>query len=84
MDKKIVVVAPGAQGQNEGREATIHPGNTAADVLRAAGFDPSQYQLQRKQGDAVTSIAATDDLFAKVNEGEKLYVVSTKMAVGRA
>lgn len=37
MEKHITLIIPAAEGDaGEGRDGTIHPGTTAADVLRAA------------------------------------------------
>lgn len=82
MDKTINVIIPGAEGQTVGHDATIHPGTTAADVLRAAGKDPSRWQLQRKQGEGFVSLGANEDIFAKVESGEKVFAAPSDMTVG--
>lgn len=83
MDKTINVIIPGAEGQTVGHDATIHPGTTTAEVLRAAGKDPSRWQLQRKQGESFVSLGANDDIFAKVESGDKLFASPTDLTVGR-
>lgn len=82
MEKTITVIIPGAEGQTEGRDATIAPGTKAAEVLRAAGKDPGRWQLQRKQGEGFISLAASEDLFAKVQNGEKVFAAPSDMTVG--
>jgi len=82
MDKPITVIVPGTEGQSEGRDAMIHAGTTAADLLRAAGKDPTRWQLQRKQGESFVSMAANEDVFAKVENGEKVFAAPSDMTVG--
>ena len=51
-------------------------------MLRAAGKDPARWQLQRKQGEGFVSLAANEDIFAKVENGEKLFAAPSDMTVG--
>jgi len=82
MDKTITLIIPGAGDEAEARDATIQPGMTAAQLLQAAGKDPSRWQLQLKRGEGFVSLASQDNLFDQVQKGEKVFAVPKDMVVG--
>lgn len=82
MDKPITLVIPGTGDEAEARDAQVSQGTTAADVLQAAGKNPQEWQLQLKRGDGFLSLSDRDDLYAKANEGEKVFAVPKTMVVG--
>jgi hypothetical protein len=82
MDKTINLIIPGAGDEAEARNAAIQPGARAADVLRAAGKDPSQWQLQLKRGEGFVSLGSQDDVYEQAHEGEKVFAVPSNMVVG--
>jgi hypothetical protein len=82
MDKQITLVIPGTGEEAEARDAQVAPGTTAADLLRAAGKNPQEWQLQVKRGDSFTSLSDRDDVSARANEGEKVFAVPKNMVVG--
>ena len=82
MDKNITVIIPGAGEEAEARDAPIRPGTTASELLRAAGKDPANWQLQLKRDDGFVSVAAQDDIYKQAAEGEKLFVVPKNIVVG--
>jgi len=76
MEKHIVVKVAGAA---EPREATIHPGTTAADLLEALGLGRN---LLLTQDPAGTPFGADESLWDKTADGAKLYAVPP-MEVGK-
>lgn len=83
MDKQVTVIFPATEGEAaEGRDAPIQPGTTAADLLRAAGRDPQNWQLQLKRGNGFVSLGGQDDLYRQVENGEKVFVVPKDIVVG--
>lgn len=82
-EKRITVVIPGAGEDVEARDATIKPGTTAAEVLRAAGKDAQSWQLQlRREGGEFVSLSGRDDVCAQVKDGEKVFAVPKDIVVG--
>lgn len=82
MEKTITLIIPGAGDAAEARDATIQPGMTAAQLLQAAGKDPTRWQLQLKRGEGFVSLAGQDDLYRQVENGEKVFAVPKDMVVG--
>lgn len=83
MDTKTVwLIVPGAGEEAEGRDATVQPGHTAADLLRAADKDPSDWMLQLQRDGEFLSMSGTDDVYAHVKDREKLHIVAKNMVVG--
>lgn len=82
MRKTVTLIVPGAGEEAEARDAALEPGNTAADLLRAAGKNPDDWQIQLRRGDAFTSVSSREDLFGKVEDHEKVFVVPNTMVVG--
>lgn len=82
MDKNITLIIPGAGEEAEARDAPIRPSTTAGELLRAAGKDPANWQLQLKRGDGFVSVATQDDVYQQVAEGEKVFVVPKDIVVG--
>jgi hypothetical protein len=83
MDKQITLIFPAAEGEAaEGRDAPIRPGTAAADLLRAAGKDAQNWQLQLKRGNGFVSLSGQDDLYKQVENGEKVFVVPKDIVVG--
>ncbi len=84
MEKQITLVIPGTGDEAEARDAPISPGTTAADLLQAANKNPQEWQLQLKRGDSFTSLSDREDVFARANDGEKIFAVPKKMVVGQS
>ena len=82
MPKKITLVVPGAGDGSEARDAPIERGNTADDLIRAAGKDVGRWQIQLRRGEEYVSVSGRDELFSKVDEGEKVFLVPKDMVVG--
>ena len=82
MDKQVTLIIPGAGDEAEARDAPIKPGTTVADLLRAAGMDPARWQIQLKRGDGFRSLSGRDNLYAAVEDGEKVYAVPKDIVVG--
>ncbi|MFQ5859207.1 MAG: hypothetical protein ACE5LU_26705 [Anaerolineae bacterium] len=82
MEKTITLIIPGAGDEAEARDAPIGPGTTAADILRAAGKDPQNWQLQLKRGDGFVSLSGQDDVHKQVENGEKVFAVPKDIVVG--
>jgi hypothetical protein len=80
--KRVTLVVPGAGDAAEARDAEISPGVTAVEVLRAADMDPQEWQLQVKQGNGSISLSAQDDLYQRVQNGDKVFAVPKTMTVG--
>ncbi len=81
-NKHVVLVVPGAGDAAEARDAEISAGVTAAEVLQAAGMNPQNWQLQVKQGNGFISLSAQDDLYQRVQNGDKLFAAPTDIVVG--
>jgi hypothetical protein len=82
MDKNITLVIPGTGDEATAHDAPIKPGTTAAELLRAAGKSPQDWGLQLRRGEGFQSLAAGDDLYGKVSEGEKVFATPQNIVVG--
>lgn len=82
MEKRITAIIPGAGDEAEARDASIQPGTTVADLLRAAGRNPQEWGLQLRRGDNFLSLSGEEDLYWQVQDGEKVFLVLTNMDVG--
>jgi hypothetical protein len=82
MEKRITLIIPGAGEAAEARDAPIQPGTKVADILRAAGKDPANWQLQLKRGEGFVSLGGQDDVHKQVQDGEKIYAVPKDIVVG--
>jgi len=82
MEKRINVIIPGAGDEAEAREGPIRPGTTAGDILRAAQLDPQRFLLELQRNGGSVSLAAGDDVYSQVKEGEKIFVRPADMVVG--
>jgi len=74
-NKNITIVKPGA-GDGAGSEAydvTIQPGITCSQALESVGIN-GNYLLTK--GDGNETIQLSDELFNRVNNGEKLFVTT--------
>lgn len=80
--KTIWLVTAGAEDTAEGREAPLEPGTTAAQLLNAADMNPDHWQLYLELDDGTLNLSSHDELYDLVEDGEKVYVASTKMVVG--
>lgn len=70
-------VSVGVAGTGDFRDIEIRPGTTAGDILTQLGL--ADYQLSK--GPNQPFFAATDSVYDKVNDGEKIFA-STKADVG--
>lgn len=82
MEKQITLVIPGAGDDAEARDARVSQGTTTSDLLQAAGKNPQEWQLQVKRETGFMSLGDRDDLYAKTNDGEKVFAVPKDMVVG--
>lgn len=82
MSKNVVLVIPGTGEEAEAHDAPIKAGNTPADLLRAAGKDPANWQIQIKRGKGFKSLSGADDLFSAVKDGDKVFAVPADIVVG--
>ena len=82
MSYEVLLVIPGAGDETVGRRAMIEPDTTVADLLRAANLNPSEWQLEIKQGEQGVTLAGQDKLSEHVQAGEKVFAVPTDMMVG--
>ncbi len=82
MNKTVNVVFPASDDASEMRSAPINVGTTPSDILRAAGRDPQNWELQLKRRDGFEALARQDDVYSKVQDGEVLFVAPTDMVVG--
>lgn len=82
MDKSITIVVPGAGEEAEARDATIRPHTRAQDVLRSVRLDPRRFRLELKRDGGNVSVSSGDDLYAIVENGEKVFARPNDMVVG--
>lgn len=82
MDKNITLVIPGTGDEATAHDAPIKPGATAGDLLRAAGKDPKDWQIQLRREEGFVSLKATDDLYGQVKDGEKVFAAPQNIVVG--
>ena len=82
MEKKITLIIPGAGEEAEARDAPIQSGTTAADILRAAGKDPANWQLQLRRGEGFVSLGGQDDVYKQTQDREKVFAVPKDIVVG--
>lgn len=82
MEKHISVIIPGAGEEAEARDAAIDQGTTVADILRAANLDPQRFRLELQRNGGLQSLAAKDDVYGQVKEGEKVFVRPADIVVG--
>jgi len=82
MDKRITLIVPGAGDESQARDGEIKPGETVADVLRAAGKDPGNWRAYLRRSNGDVPLAAQDDLYAVVENGEKVFAEPADMVVG--
>lgn len=82
MQQEVLLVIPGAGDESVGHKALIEAETTVADLLRAADLNPSEWQLQRKQGDSLISLGSQDKVADHVSAGEKIFAFMSEMVVG--
>ena len=82
MQQEVLLVIPGAGDESVGHKALIEPETTVADLLRAADLNPSDWQLQRKQGDSLISLRSQDKVADHVSAGEKVFALMCQLVVG--
>jgi len=82
MNQEILLVIPGAGDESTGHQAVIEPETTVADLLRAAGLNPTDWQLQVKQGENLVSLGAQDRIADYTHNGDKVHAFPTNMVVG--
>jgi hypothetical protein len=82
MAHEVLLVVPGAGDESIGHKALIEAETTAADLLRAANLNPTEWQLQRKQGDSLVSLGNQDKIADHVQAGEKVFAFMSEMVVG--
>lgn len=82
MNKSALVVIPGTGDEAEGRDTVIEPRMTAADVIRATGQNPDDFQIQIQRGDEYISLSGQDNVHKAMREGEKLFLTPADMTVG--
>ena len=72
--KNITIVKPGAgeDGQSDAYDVTISAGMTAKQVLDQIGLQ-GDYSLTKGDG---RTIAPSDDLFPKVDSGDKVFATT--------
>ncbi len=80
--KVVNVVFPASDDASEMRSAPINVGTTPGDILRAAGRDPHNWELQLKRPDGFEALSRQENLYGKVQDGEVLFVAPTDMVVG--
>jgi hypothetical protein len=84
MTHEVLLVITGNGDDSVGRRAMIESDTTVADLLRAADLNPSEWQLQIKNGEKLVSLQSEDKLLDHVQAGEKVYAYPSRMVVGVA
>ncbi|MGQ9595130.1 MAG: hypothetical protein ACUVXH_11465 [Anaerolineae bacterium] len=82
MEKVISVIVPGTGGVREACDLAIPPGTAARDVLRELGLDPARFQLQAMRGEEFESLSGADNVYGRVENGEKLFAIPRDIVVG--
>lgn len=77
MQKRIVIAIAGSD-KKEFKDVALLPNTRAIDVLNHLNL--SGFQLQRPEGGM---FAHTDDLYAAVTDGQKLYATKSDVEAGR-
>jgi len=84
MNQEILLVIPGAGDESTGHQAVIEPETTVTDLLSAAGLNPTDWQLQVKNGEKFVSLGAQDRIADHTQDGDKVHAFPTSMVVGTA